>query len=247
MIFTAKNKTINSKGKTMKKQPKENCKCLIVKNFTLIELLVVIAIIAILASMLLPALNMARDKAKTISCVSNLKQIGFALFNYVGDYDGMLPPHDTGSPSYTRWCDGAMLPYIKVPTGQRFSREFMRCPGVPLKLGGRTYGSSWALMPRAGWATRRFSKVSPRAFLVGDADQSYIHHITYWDGVFLTDTDGDGLKDTSRPAPYQGGYLNHARAAHQGNINFTFADGSAKTVRKKEFLDTKNPLWKVTD
>jgi len=72
-----------------------------IKGFTLIELLVVIAIIAILAAILFPVFAQAREKARAISCLSNEKQMGLGIIQYLNDYDEQMIKEYYGFPAYT--------------------------------------------------------------------------------------------------------------------------------------------------
>ena len=101
--------------------------------FTLIELLIVIAIIAILASLLLPALHMAREKAKAVACTGKLKQIGFGINCYTSDYREYFPP---GRMGVQPWMV-LLYPYVKNDCGdavrgfRKFSQNTIwHCPST---------------------------------------------------------------------------------------------------------------------
>ena len=128
------------------------CKSFVIKGFTLIELLIVISIIAILAAMLLPALNKAKMKAKEITCINNLKQLGSVFLMYLDDWGAfpnasMNPGVDPERPlSYITWemTISDMISGKKVGINGTYA-EILKCPSFLLnRVPGQTETSSIA-------------------------------------------------------------------------------------------------------
>ena len=121
----------------------------------MIELLVVIAIIAILASMLLPALNAAKTKAHAISCVGNLRQWGTAWNMYQNDFNGFINSHQTTTPAsgekdYSIWYATDILgQYAGISAGRvdsyfysiklanSYAGTILECPGTQYRFAGK--------------------------------------------------------------------------------------------------------------
>ena len=220
-------------------------------GFTLIELLVVIAIIAILAAILFPVFAKAREKARQISCASNLKQIGVAVMQYTQDYDEKYPQAYANNGN--EWYD-MIQPYIKsgdLYNGASFGKgAVFHCPDFPDANQGQNYGVSSGLFVNNSGSTLEdtwsLSVIDAPADKIMIADKGrngavwgYEDFLTlqgWWATSVLTGGVYDPSKDNSSVGAQD--HYNRDLAAGSGDTAWE----GARTVRYRH-TDTANMLF----
>ena len=227
------------------------------KPFTLIELLVVIAIIAILASMLMPALNQARDAAKKTSCVNTLKSFGQAGLLYADQSNDYFVPYGTG-PGTPTWRENRLFRTLmgSVPIvidDYRVAAQCLRtqvCPNSYAATGSvvpeidLSYGVSAEDLYESAWHTLGGTSMIS-AYKLGRIKQPSLR-MTFADGLdFVRQYNYSSLISYQNTADSSRACI--AAYRHNKAANSAFFDGHVETLSYSQILEDKNRWYNFYD